>query len=640
MNPFEVVFLSLLAACLGFVTGELRKGPYHYVYTPPIESLTLPEPTIPISPYSDQWVSPSEAKRRLRLTLFLTQLGNTASPTETINQIPSSSPLSIAGSRAVVLTPTLTPDSVQYRHRQPHNSERRKKKRRQKHPSKFRRNRNHKGPFRRRYHKGGAGGSPQSRDGTCLGHCTNMFACMLQGGRPETKRSSNCPGIFHVCCSRWTSSSSTSGPAQSPPLPPSPPSPSVPFSAERPYSQEPLYSSASLREAPSLAIGGQRGSHRAPKHLRFQQSLRPQKSGRALAIIDEPEQNLISYSSASIATASTTIPLTIVPADHHHQHGVPIPLTSVEETFLESENIVPDYDFRDVYYDAAIPPEDGYLHCGVSRNANRRIMGGLDAGYGQFPWTAHIKIRGPNIDKECGGTLINERWVLTAGHCTQYCINVPLCGIEIPQHEITYKVILGEYDQLENEPVLPDAYMAIDVIRHPLYRNVMRLRDNGYVESEPRYDLALLMLDREVKLAPNVAPICLPTPEFHVLAPGTPSTVVGWGRVGKDSKAPHSNVLQAATIPILSDNQCLSETGLSNFDDQICAGNSNSDVSACPGDSGGALQVQDDEGRWMIVGVVSNGPSVCGLQPVIFHKIAKTLSWITNVMERQQLNVP
>ena len=38
--------------------------------------------------------------------------------------------------------------------------------------------------------------------------------------------------------------------------------------------------------------------------------------------------------------------------------------------------------------------------CGVSRSASSRVMGGLDAGYGQFPWTAHIKIRGPHgIDK-------------------------------------------------------------------------------------------------------------------------------------------------------------------------------------------------------------------------------------------------
>ena len=41
--------------------------------------------------------------------------------------------------------------------------------------------------------------------------------------------------------------------------------------------------------------------------------------------------------------------------------------------------------------------------CGVSRSAQSKIMGGLDAGYGQFPWTAHIKIRGPyGIDKVSG----------------------------------------------------------------------------------------------------------------------------------------------------------------------------------------------------------------------------------------------
>ncbi len=90
------------------------------------------------------------------------------------------------------------------------------------------------------------------------------------------------------------------------------------------------------------------------------------------------------------------------------------------------------------------------------------------------------------------------RWILTAGHCTQYCLAVPGCAAEVPQHEITYKVILGEYDQLLREPFLPDTYLAVDVIRHPDYRNVMRLRDSGFLESEPRFDVALLMLERSV----------------------------------------------------------------------------------------------------------------------------------------------
>jgi len=73
--------------------------------------------------------------------------------------------------------------------------------------------------------------------------------------------------------------------------------------------------------------------------------------------------------------------------------------------------------------------------------------------------------------------------------------------------------------------------------------------------------------------------------------------------------------------------------------DQVCAGlasgfaGSGEEASACPGDSGGALQSRDDSGRWTIVGVVSNGPSVCGLQPVVFHRVTSTLGWIRSVME-------
>ncbi len=44
-------------------------------------------------------------------------------------------------------------------------------------------------------------------------------------------------------------------------------------------------------------------------------------------------------------------------------------------------------------------------------------------------------------------------------------------------------MILGEYDQLSTEYVPADSYHAIDVIRHPLYRNAMRFRENGEREA-------------------------------------------------------------------------------------------------------------------------------------------------------------
>jgi len=277
-------------------------------------------------------------------------------------------------------------------------------------------------------------------------------------------------------------------------------------------------------------------------------------------------------------------------------------------------------------------PDVSYYTCGISKNAQRKIMGGLDAGYGQFPWTAHIKVRGPGIDKVCGGTLIDRKWVLTAGHCTQYCLT-PDCTQEISQSEITYKVVLGEYDMLSDEVYSPESYLVSYVFRHPEYKNVMRYRANGMIESEPRFDVALMLLERPVRPAPNVSPICLPQEDPPLESPpGTLATVVGWGRLGREEGAPHSNILQAATIPILSDYGCAIQTGLGVYSDQLCAGGSYTETSACPGDSGGGLQMQDDQDRWTLIGIVSNGPSLCGAQPVIFHKVAHTLPWVRQTM--------
>jgi hypothetical protein len=89
-----------------------------------------------------------------------------------------------------------------------------------------------------------------------------------------------------------------------------------------------------------------------------------------------------------------------------------------------------------------------------------------------------------------------------------------------------------------------------------------------------------MRLDRPAKLAPNVGRICLPRPGlgsglgsgsgFETLTPpDTLATVVGWGRLGSDEADPHSNVLQAVAVPLLSDEQCQYETGLPLYNDQV-----------------------------------------------------------------------
>merc|ERR1719309_211059 len=93
-----------------------------------------------------------------------------------------------------------------------------------------------------------------------------------------------------------------------------------------------------------------------------------------------------------------------------------------------------------------------YTHkegCGISTPSSQaRILGGTDAGYGQFPWTARITVTGDGLHKVCAGTLVHDRYILTAGHCVRFCHTGTLhnCTHHIPFAELTFKVTLGQTD--------------------------------------------------------------------------------------------------------------------------------------------------------------------------------------------------
>ena len=265
------------------------------------------------------------------------------------------------------------------------------------------------------------------------------------------------------------------------------------------------------------------------------------------------------------------------------------------------------------------PPLHPEQTCGKSQSLSpNRILGGHAVSYGQYPWTAILSISGPATDTLCSGSLVSQEHVLSAAHCVQ-------------EKGIQVRIVLGELDymdRLESQEIMQ--FKARKIHLHPKFRRI-----EGKDNQAPKYDLAILLLDRPVLSSSMIIPICLPPLGLH-LNRNTPGTVAGWGRIGQTSSSPASSILQAATVPILSRYECVHQhqpgSSMPSVD-QLCAGVSGDKKGPCPGDSGGPLMVPQQGGNsWILVGVVSNGPQICGLTPVIYSSVSHSIDWISKVV--------
>lgn len=55
-------------------------------------------------------------------------------------------------------------------------------------------------------------------------------------------------------------------------------------------------------------------------------------------------------------------------------------------------------------------------NCRCGQKGSNRIVGGVQTGVNEWPWQAALMLRDSQF---CGGSLINDRYVLTAAHCTE-----------------------------------------------------------------------------------------------------------------------------------------------------------------------------------------------------------------------------
>ncbi|KAI3382369.1 hypothetical protein SNEBB_006722 [Seison nebaliae] len=246
------------------------------------------------------------------------------------------------------------------------------------------------------------------------------------------------------------------------------------------------------------------------------------------------------------------------------------------------------------------------MECGKVINSTFRAKishGTIVRSNFDYPWRASLQLK---LNKTlgyihfCGGSIINDRYLLTAAHCvyTPYQQN----KINLSSIHVAFSNNLKEVSQLNKTEIKR-------IIVHPDYDPVTY-----------SYDIALIQLERSIYFSTTIRPICLPSSKYEVgpiPLPDEQGYVIGWGATE------HNFVtmkLRQLKIPIVSQLECLRNWENKSElipENAFCAGSPKEMKDTCMGDSGSPLMQfrknENGQSSWQVVGIASSGVDIeCG----------------------------
>jgi secreted trypsin-like serine protease len=237
-----------------------------------------------------------------------------------------------------------------------------------------------------------------------------------------------------------------------------------------------------------------------------------------------------------------------------------------------------------------------------------RIVGGQQAGEGEFPWQVGLVLNGypTSAGFFCGGSIIERDWVLTAAHCVEEMAETQL------------KIHAGANALSAQSATLA----AVDgLIVHPRWDSRTMVND-----------VALIRLESPLTLRVGSIEIVDLASPGHGVNGGDLLVVSGWGATREGGNAVGN--LRKVVVPVVGQGQCNSDAFYAGAigEGMLCAGVGGTD--SCQGDSGGPLV--STIGDRLQFGVVSWGHGCARPnKPGVYTDVRAFAGWIGGEMAKQ-----